>query len=235
MKFYEVGGAVRDSILGVETKDVDFAVEAPSFEAMEQGLIELGFRIFQSKPEYLTVRAQVPKDSPLRKRTRDADFVLCRKDGPTKDGRRPEYVEPGTIIDDLARRDFTVNAIARDPETDELIDPHKGAEDLKAGLLRFVGDARARVAEDGLRVLRGYRFMITKGLIPTRETYEALTSGLAATMMMSVSVERIREELVKMFNQNTLVTIQTISQMPFNLRGAIFRDGLKLEPTLKKG
>lgn len=235
MKFYEVGGAVRDSLLGIDSKDVDFAVEAPSFEAMEAGLKEQGFHIFLSTPEYLTIRAKVPKGSPLAKRTSVADFVLCRMDGPTKDGRRPEYVMPGTILDDLARRDFTINAIARDPETEELIDPHKGATDLAGRLLRFVGDPIQRIEEDGLRVLRGFRFVVTKGLYIEGRTDEALHSIVAAEMLNKVSIERVREELVKMFNHDTLLSIQTISRMPYILRSSIFREGLKLEPTLKKG
>jgi len=121
---FEVGGCLRDEFKGIPSKDVDFAVEAPSFEAMRDELIEDGFEIFEERPEFFTIRAKVPKGNPLEDRTRVADFVMCRKDGPSSDGRRPDFVEPGTIFDDLARRDFTVNAIARNAITGEIIDPH---------------------------------------------------------------------------------------------------------------
>ncbi len=235
MKFYEVGGAVRDEILGVKTKDVDFAVEAKSFEVMELGLNQLGFKIFDSKPQYLTIRAQVPKSSPLYKRTQVADFVLCRKDGASSDGRRPDYVEAGTIFDDLARRDFTVNAMAKDPLTGSLLDPHGGREDLKHSVLRFVGDPMTRIEEDGLRVLRAMRFQVTKKLLPASTTSSALRSEKAAEMLLKVSIERVREELEKMFAFDTRASMYLLHAFHGYTLDAIFRDGLRLEPTLRKG
>jgi tRNA nucleotidyltransferase/poly(A) polymerase len=234
MKFYEVGGAVRDSLMGVESKDVDFAVEAPSFEAMEAALKELGFIVFLSTPEFYTIRAQVPKGHPLLKRTKVADFVLCRKDSPTGDGRRPDFVEAGTILDDLARRDFTINAIARDTETGELIDPHGGQGDIINEVLKFVGNPMTRIQEDGLRVLRGFRFLITKELKAHHVTQEALHSDLAVEMLKKVSVERIREELDKMFNCDTIASLYIFESISTRMQAAIFRDGLRLTPTLKK-
>src|SRR5690606_30256826 len=113
IQMFEVGGCVRDDLLGIPTKDVDFTVVAPSFDAMRDHLIREGFRIHVESPEFVAIRAGVPEGHPLRERTKDADFVLARKDAPTGDGRRPDFVEPGTLMDDLARRDFTVNAMAR--------------------------------------------------------------------------------------------------------------------------
>lgn len=235
MKFYEVGGAVRDSLLGIESKDVDFAVEAESFSAMEQGLIDRGFKIFLSTPEFLTVRAAVPSsESALYRRTKVADFVMCRKDSATGDGRRPDSVEPGDIYDDLARRDFTVNAIARDPDSGKLIDPHGGEKDLQLMKLQFVGEPNRRIEEDGLRVLRGYRFMITKNLSPTAETWESLDSPLASAMLHKVSAERIREELEKMFAHDNLGTMMLLAGFATRHHNAIWRDGLRLMPTMKK-
>lgn len=234
IKFYEVGGCVRDELLQLESKDVDFVVIAPSFQAMEESLKQQGFKIFLSKPEFVTIRAAIPASHPLRSRTRDADFVLARKDGPSGDGRRPDYVEPGTLKDDLERRDFTVNALARDPETGSIIDYFGGQDDLKCKRLRFVGDPMARIKEDGLRVLRGFRFMITKGLDPAHLTEQALRSEEAATMLQCVSIERVREEVEKMFAFDTLRSVSLISSLPIPTREAIFRDGLRLSPSLKK-
>lgn len=239
IRLFEVGGCVRDDLLGVTSKDVDFAVEAPSFEAMEAHILAQGMRIFQRKPEFLTIRAGVPKSHPLRKRCSDADFVMCRRDGASLDGRRPESVSPGTIFDDLARRDFTVNAIARDPDG-ALLDPHGGAEDLRARLLRFVGDGETRIREDALRILRGLRFSITKGLTidePHLFNDPAMVSLLdrqTADGRFAVATDRIRGELDKAFAFDTLATLVALESLP-NLRSVIFsREGLSLSATMRK-
>lgn len=234
IRLFEVGGCVRDELMGLQSKDVDFAVEAPSFEAMEEHIKDMGLRVFLSTPEFLTVRAGVPKDHDLRERCDVADFVLCRKDGPPKDGRRPEFVEPGTIFDDLARRDFTINAIARDPFSGGLIDPHDGQADLEERLLRFVGEPMERIREDGLRVLRGIRFSITKELYFDEDTWKALSSFEAAKMLKSVSVERIHDEVNKMLEHDVKGTLQTFDNLPPQHWDACFRDGLRLTVTLKK-
>jgi len=218
---------VRDSILGVESKDVDFAVEAPSFEQMERHIERMNLKIFLSKPEFLTIRAGVPNGHPLRARCKDADFVLCRKDGPSFDGRRPEFVEAGTIFDDLARRDFTVNAIARCVETGTLLDPHGGADDLRDRLLRFVGDGEERIKEDALRILRGVRFSITKGL--TIDEPWLFNDDIPD----SVSTERVREELNKMLAFNTLATLGTLAEFPILQESVFRRTNLSLEATMK--
>ena len=231
IRLYEVGGCVRDELLGVASKDVDYAVEAPSFEAMEAYIKAEGLNIFLSKPEFLTIRAGVPKGHKLRERCKDADFVLCRVDGPSADGRRPEFVEAGTILDDLARRDFTVNAIARCVKTNELLDPHGGRDDLEARLLRFVGNGADRIQEDALRILRGVRFSITKGL--TLDDPWLFNAPSSVDRLPGVSTERVREELNKMFAFDTLKTLQVFEDFP-NLRDVVFsRPGLSLMATMK--
>jgi len=234
MRFYEVGGCVRDSLMGLTSKDVDFAVEAESFEVMEAELKARGFKVFLSTPEFLTIRAQVPSsEKELLARTKVADFVLCRKDSASGDGRRPDFVEPGTILDDLARRDFTMNAIALDVKTGEVLDPHEGREDIECGVLKFVGEPERRIAEDGLRVLRALRFMVTKEMSPDHKTRSALYSELAVQMLLKVSVERVREELEKMFAFDSVRAMALLADGFPVLLPAIFRDGLRLMPTLK--
>jgi tRNA nucleotidyltransferase/poly(A) polymerase len=232
IKVYEVGGCVRDYLLGVPTKDVDFVVIGPSYEAMRAHLLSEGFDIFRETPEYLTIRCGVPEDHPLRKVTKDADFVLARKDGAYSDGRRPDEVEPGTLADDLARRDFTVNALARDPLTGEVIDLHNGIDDLAARLLVFVGDAETRISEDGLRILRGMRFAITKGF--TINEPEVYNTPKSADLLREVSTDRVAVELNKMLAYDTLATLQMLEQFP-HVRDAVFsRDGLSLLASMKK-
>src|SRR5687768_7510936 len=116
IQFFQVGGSVRDELLGKQSKDIDYAVEAPSYGAMREAIVERGGEIFQENEAFLTVRAKVPTLGAC-------DYVLCRKDGTyDKDGRRPDFVEVGSLADDLARRDFTVNAMAK-AEDGTLVDP----------------------------------------------------------------------------------------------------------------
>ena len=237
--FFEVGGAVRDSLLGLTSKDVDFSVVAEgvfptadsAFLEMEAQLVKQGFQIFESRREFLTIRARVPKGHALETRTSVADFVLARRDGPYSDGRRPDWVAPGTLADDLARRDFSVNSLARSTDG-TLVDLFGGVEDLDARLLRFVGDPMKRIAEDGLRVARGFRFNITKGFDVEESTWDALVSEFAAEMLSKVSIERVREELVKMFRANTLHSLRLLGELPRYTQEAIFRDGLRLDATM---
>lgn len=221
IRFFQVGGCVRDEQLGLESKDIDFAVEAESFEAMSEAVHARCSKVFLEKPEFLTIRGLDPELGAV-------DFVLCRKDGPSSDGRRPDFVEAGTILDDLARRDFTVNAMARDEEG-VLLDPHGGREDLEAGVLRFVGSAEDRLAEDALRAFRALRFAVTKRFTLAPETVEALGS-MHAEAFDGVSTDRMRDELHKMFAKDTAAALVTLAQFPLILEVALSR-GLWLKPT----
>lgn len=238
-QFFEVGGCVRDSLLGLSSKDVDFSVvaqeglfqdAATAFAALEAHLTEQGFKVFESRPEFLTIRAQVAPGHPLQARTKVADFVLARKDGPYSDGRRPDWVHPGTLEDDIFRRDFTVNALARDIQG-QVVDLVGGLDDLESQLLRFVGDPRERISEDGLRVMRCFRFHITKGFDVEAQTWDLCTSEFGAEMLGKVAAERVREELNKMFRANTLHSLRLLGELPRFTQEAIFRDGLRLDAT----
>src|ERR1035438_8197642 len=103
IKCYQVGGFVRDRLLGVKSKDLDYAVECADYPTMLRWIQSQG-KVYLEQPEFWTVRAHIGK--------LPADYVLCRKDGQYGDGRRPDSVSVGTLLDDLARRDFSVNAIA---------------------------------------------------------------------------------------------------------------------------
>ena len=227
VKFYVVGGYVRDKLLGVESKDVDYAVEATSFENMIEAIEQRGGRIYVSHPKYLTVRAKMDGI--------DADFVLCRKDGEYIDGRRPESVEPGTIFDDLARRDFTINAIAMD-EGGRYIDPYNGIGDIGRGVIRTVGKARDRFDEDTLRILRALRFSVTKGMNLSEEIeYELIYNmGHYAIPFATLATERIREELIKMFKHDTFRSMMLMTQVFPSVGVCVFDyHPIWLEPTMK--
>jgi tRNA nucleotidyltransferase (CCA-adding enzyme) len=226
-KFYIVGGYVRDQLLGVKSKDIDFAVEADSYEAMKDAIRARGCDIKLEKPEYATVRAVDPKHGGV-------DFVLCRKDGYYSDGRRPDSVESGTLIDDLSRRDFTINAMAME-EDGTIIDYFNGQEHLKDGLIMTVGKPEERFNEDSLRILRALRFTITKCFIPHMCVAAALRDVDIVSKLSNVSEERVREELYKMFKFNTWRTLQYLQT--FELVKNAIQDhfpNLWLKPTLEK-
>ena len=222
MELFRVGGAVRDSFLGLSSKDVDFAVEAESFEAMVNGVRAMGGEVFLETPQFFTVRANVPSLGA-------ADFVLCRRESGFTDGRRPDHVEMGTIMDDLSRRDFTVNAMAIRVSNGELLDPFNGQIDLSNRLLRAVGDPMERLQEDELRALRAVRFAVTKGFTLDVELAEAMRS----VTLRGVSVERTREELNRAFMVDTLATLELLNSFPNLLNAAFNGTGLRLQSTLR--
>lgn len=227
MKIFEVGGCVRDSLLGVESKDIDFAVEAASFDAMRQEMGRRGFKIFQEHPRFFVIRAKFPESNLV------ADFVLCRRESKSSNNRHPDQVEPGSIFDDLARRDFTINAIARCVESGDLIDPHGGQKDLKKRILRAVGSPIERFTEDALRILRALRFSISKEMEIHTSIWEAF-EAFPPDLLCSVSAERKREELQKMFAADSLESIDLLGKLPKSLRQAIFSDGIWLKATMEK-
>lgn len=226
IRFFQVGGCVRDSLLSIPSKDIDFAVEAPSFEAMADAVVARCTKVFTDNDgfvgeKYFTIRGIDPDLGAV-------DFVLCRKDGPSTDGRRPDFVEPGTILDDLARRDFTVNAMAL-TDDGELLDPHDGQKDLEARRLRFVGDPQDRLREDALRAFRAARFAITKGFSMSEDTIVALKE-MQPEAFDAVSTDRVRDEMHKMFAKDTKASLRTLLQFPVLLQLAFDR-GLWLKPT----
>jgi tRNA nucleotidyltransferase (CCA-adding enzyme) len=233
IKIYKVGGCVRDATLGVRSKDIDCAVEAPSFAAMEAWIIAQGGEIFLSKPEFFTVRAKIGREA--------MDFVLCRKESGYSDGRHPDAVEMGTILDDLARRDFTMNAIAIPMEMrgaaisrEIFIDPHRGLDDIRGKVIRAVGLPADRFREDALRLLRAMRFSITLGFTIEAAIEECFEDGDLLTRLASVSAERRQAELAKCFHADTMATLNFLEGHR-GLRRRLF-DGTKmwLEPTTKE-
>jgi tRNA nucleotidyltransferase (CCA-adding enzyme) len=230
-KIYQVGGSLRDELIdpSIKAKDLDFAVEAGSFDEMRQVILNRGGVIFLETEIYLTIRAKVPDLG-------CADYVLCRKDGAYSDNRRPDSVSVGTIYDDLARRDLSINAIAKNASTGEIIDPHNGRKDIENRLLRCVGDPVDRFTEDSLRLLRLIRFSITKGFQIEKETEDCLYDGKIISLLKNVSSERIREELIRCFAHNTLKTLELLEKyrlLRFELFAG-FDKAIWLKPTMEK-
>ena len=249
-KLYICGGYVRDSLLGIKSKDIDFSFEFSEefvekfkdepvsgfYETMNKILEKEGFEIFLETPKAFTTRAKFPSNHVFSGLT--ADFVLCRKESyPDPDTRIPK-VEIGTLFDDLQRRDFTVNAIAED-EDGNLIDPFNGVKDVKDKILKCPIDAKTSFNDDPLRMLRALRFAITKGFKMSSEVGMVIMAdeGMWEKFSKVVSQERVREEVFKMFKHDTvetlslLLTLQTYS--PINVMEKIFANGMWLKPTFE--
>jgi len=178
-----VGGCVRDLLRGGSPNDWDVATDARPEE-----LLRIFPRAIPTGIEHGTVT--------VVKEGRHYEVTTLRGEGTYSDGRRPDWVEfVDDITADLARRDFTVNAIAFDPLDGKVIDPFDGRGDLARGVLRAVGDARARFSEDGLRVLRAARFVATLDLELDAATEAAIRPTLDT--YRKVAQERVREEWVK--------------------------------------
>ena len=179
-----VGGWVRDALLDTTPGDVDVATSAP-WQESEAALEAAGLRVRETGTAHGTVTAVFGHEG--------VETTTYRVDGPYEDGRHPSSVEfVGSVELDLARRDFTVNAMAWHP-TRGLLDPFGGAEDLETGSIRAVGDPRARFEEDGLRVLRAVRFAARLGFAIEPRTQDAVRA--LAPLLSRVSSERIGTEL----------------------------------------
>ena len=242
-KFYEVGGKVRDELLGLQSKDVDY-VAVPDKETLaiykddakymflylEQVLRKDKFEIFLITKDCYTIRARFPEGHHYQG---VADFVMARKEIGYIEGTRTPIIVPGTLYDDLERRDFTVNAMARD-EDGSIIDPFNGQEDLKRMILKTPLPCEITFNDDPLRILRAIRFSITKDLIIPSEMWDVINDYDYETKMSIVSEERIREELYKCFKHDTLETLNVIYDF-CDLSDYIFKHtNLWLKPTNEK-
>ena len=242
-KFYEVGGCVRDEILGLKSKDIDY-VAVPSdgllkdvtsahdmFGILESYLEEEGFELFLVTPDCFTIRAKFPKG---HKYQGVADFVMARKEvGYVPDTRQPIIV-PGTLYDDLERRDFTLNALAKD-ENGEIIDYFEGMWALENKLLLTPLDSKITMMDDPLRLLRAFRFSITKGFTISPRIWETcLMDGIVEKLDKVVSQERIRDEVFKMMKHDTLKTLELFERIRIvnpDILKIMFGKGIWLKPT----
>ena len=241
-KFYEVGGKVRDEILGLESKDVDY-VAVPNdkllqdfdtaesmFSMLEQYLKDEKFEIFLVTPDCFTIRAKFPKD---HRYSGVADFVMARKEVGYVPGPRTPIVKPGTLYDDLERRDFTLNALAKD-EDGTIIDFFNGLDHLRFKILITPLDANVTFNDDPLRLLRALRFSITKDFRMCDDIWNELNNFDYDEKMSVVSTERIREELFKCFKHDTLKTLDKLNEFKY-LRDYIFKNNLLwLKPTMEQ-
>jgi len=180
---YVVGGCVRDLLLGKEASDWDVTTDARPAEVQK-----IFPRVIPTGIQHGTVTVLMGK--------KQFEVTTFRGEGAYTDGRRPDAVEfVRDIAADLARRDFTVNAIALDPDDGRIIDPYEGQKDIARKVIRAVGVPLERFREDGLRVLRAARFTATLEFDLDSETERAI--GPSLDVYRKVSQERVRDEWVK--------------------------------------
>lgn len=180
-----VGGCVRDHLLGVAIKDYDIATSASPDETCA---------LF---PRAVTVgKAFGVIKVPTLDSDREIEIATFRKDLDYVDHRHPRKVQFGDPAEDASRRDFTVNALFLDVKAGRILDYTSGLEDLKAKVLRAIGNPSERFREDALRLLRAVRFSVRLGFELERETAAAVKAR--ARLVSHVSQERIRDELTLM-------------------------------------
>lgn len=194
-ELYFVGGCVRDMILGQAPHDYDIVVDG-DLDLIANDLTDNGWKVNDVGKNFLVLIAS--KFDYNTNSTIIIEIAMFRKDGTYTDGRRPDYVNVGTIYDDAERRDFTINALYYDPFTTQVIDPTgKGIQDIENKLIRFNGSPKQRIEEDGLRVIRMYRFSALLG-------FEIDTIALKVArrhfdeIYRSLPPERVRLELEKL-------------------------------------
>jgi poly(A) polymerase len=190
-----VGGCVRDILLGREPADYDVTTDALPSQVEE---------IF---PGSLTVGAKfgvviVPEEAPASSDAErlQVEVATFRSDVGYSDGRHPDRVDyTKSPQDDVKRRDFTINALLLDPETNEILDFVGGREDLEAGIIRAIGDPAARFGEDKLRMVRAVRFAARFGYAIEPATLKAIQK--LAPEIDQISMERLRDELTKILTE----------------------------------
>ena len=185
--FYLVGGAVRDGILDIPTKDFDFTTNALPEESIKI-LNDQGYKTTEVGRAFGTIELQLKESS--------IHITTYRKDTYENSSRNPSIESVLDLNSDLSRRDFTINSIAYSIDENELLDPFSGLKDLAQGIIKTPDDPVISFSDDPLRMLRLCRFISTHGFSPEKETFTAMKNNIERIQI--VSVERIRDEINKL-------------------------------------
>ena len=184
---WAVGGFVRDALLGRACSDIDIACSA-MWADTKHVCEQAGLRTHETGVAHGTITV-ICGDSAF-------EVTTFRSDGQYKDGRHPDSVSfVSSIEEDLARRDFTINAMAWRPDRG-LVDPFGGKADIELGVIRAVGDPHQRFAEDALRILRACRFSAELGYAVEPCTYQGMLENKG--LLSKISAERVTHELQKL-------------------------------------
>ena len=186
---YVVGGCVRDSILDRELHDWDICTSMLPGKLLVE-FEEKGYRVIPTGLQHGTITVHLNGSN--------YEITTFRRDGEYSDGRHPDTVEfTSDLIYDLERRDFTINAMAYNPE-EGLVDPFNGCRDIQNRIIRCVGNPDDRFQEDGLRILRALRFSCQLNFVIDETTGRAMLDN--KELISNVSMERINTEFIKIIN-----------------------------------
>lgn len=186
-QLYLVGGSVRERLLGRAGQDIDLATDALPTETKKLVSLAHPDSVYSVGEKFGTIGVVFG--------TQKVEITTFRSEWYNPESRKPVVCFGTTLEEDLARRDFTVNAIAQEIGTGKIIDPFGGLADLEARTIRAVGSPQARFAEDPLRIMRGVRFSAELGFTIELATREAIT--VCASTLEKISKERIAEETNK--------------------------------------
>lgn len=194
-ELYLVGGPVRDALLGRAGNDLDFTTSARPDE-IETMLKQVSKAVWDIGREFGTIGCAVTEPGPDGEPVKLViEVTTFRSDAYASDSRKPAVVFGDHLGGDLVRRDFTINAMALDMTTGELLDPFKGADDLVHGVLMTPSTPELSFSDDPLRMMRAARFTAQLDFRPAPAVVQAMTD--MAERITIVSAERVRDELVK--------------------------------------
>ncbi len=204
-----VGGAVRDTLLGLPVNDIDIATRLAPTEVLDR-LRAAHIKAIPTGIAHGTITALLPGGH--------VEVTTLRRDVST-DGRHATVAFTDDWREDAARRDFTINALYADPSTGEIFDYFGGQDDLARYIVRFIGDPLQRIAEDHLRILRFFRFLARFGdILDVSDTAGLVACTARANDLMALSRERIADELLKLLCARNAPAV-----LPVMLANAILR------------
>jgi len=211
LKVYEVGGCVRDSFLGVESNDIDYAINARTFDEMRKYVTANSKKIFLEKPEQGIIRYLnldgIPEDMALCIKNREQNGIV---------------IETGSIEDDLSNRDFTINAIAKLRGTSEVIDPFNGVDDIQKKIIRCVRKPEEIFKDDPVRMIRAIRFKIQFDFSYDTELDDFFNSDINFDWLLEVDRERVRQELDKCFKVSVDKSLCEVFRLGAHFREVLF-------------
>ena len=218
-QLYLVGGAVRDGILDIPTKDFDFTTDANVDESLKL-FKENGFQTTEIGKAFGTIEALHENFS--------LHITTFREDSYEETSRKPDIISSNNLENDLKRRDFTINAIAYDILENKLIDPYGGLKDLSQGIITTPLSADISFSDDPLRMLRACRFISSHGFSPDANTFEAIKKNIDRIEI--VSSERVRDELTKLLiGNNPSLGIRAFVESGLSIKIMPELDELKIE------
>ena len=207
---YVVGGAVRDHLLGKTPKDFDLATDATPDESID--MLSPYYKVLEVGKAFGVIKVMVPEDP-------EGVEIATFREETYKDTRRPDSVKYSSIDKDVMRRDLTVNALFYDIKGGRIVDLVGGIKDIEGGLIRTVGNPSERFSEDPLRKLRAVRFASKLGSKIDPETHKSL---LTDPVFHNISVERIRDEFMKILTSSNDVGESINMLQSYNMLSQVF-------------